>query len=339
MMPATGNHKPIKQQFLTNTFKSYFIKFQQFAALFRWPNLLIVFVTQLMLRYFILIPFVYRNSAEAASPVGSFLLLVLITVLIAMGGYVINDYFDQDIDKINRPDGVLINRVIERKTAIKIHLILNGIAILLGFYLAWRVRATSFGLVFPFISGLLWIYSTKYKREFFWGNFIVASTTSMVIIVVLLYEFFWLRLQAFSFMGLLSGFKWTAMIFGGYAIFAFLMTMVREIVKDMEDLEGDSLVGCKTIPVVLGISRSKYIVAGFMVVMIGLLGYAQVILLRMEMVMGFWYLLVTVQTVAVFFLVKIYNAHEKQAFHNLSTICKVIMVAGIISMQIIYISN
>ena len=121
--------------------------------LMRLPNVLIIILTQLLLRYCVIEPNLYSESREAISPITDFLILILVTVLIAVGGYVINDYFDVKIDRINRPERMVINKLISGHTAIKLHIILNGIAMVLGFYLAWRIKAISFGLVFPFISG------------------------------------------------------------------------------------------------------------------------------------------------------------------------------------------
>jgi 4-hydroxybenzoate polyprenyltransferase len=307
--------------------------------LMRLPNVLIIILTQLLLRYCVIEPNLYSESREAISPITDFLILILVTVLIAVGGYVINDYFDVKIDRINRPERMVINKLISGHTAIKLHIILNGIAMVLGFYLAWRIKAISFGLVFPFISGILWIYSAKYKRMLFWGNFIVAVLSAFVILIVWLFEFFWLRLNAFQFIEVLPDIRWVTRIFIGYAMFAFLVSMVREIIKDMEDTEGDKSVGCKTLPIVVGIKYTRLIVGAILLATIILLGYAQMILFRLGMLVVFWYFMVTVQTGAVYLLVKIFRTGNKQEYHYLSSLCKLIMLAGILSMEVIFISN
>jgi len=309
------------------------------VQLVRLPNVLIIILTQFLLRYCILQPYLYSGAPDSISPLPDFLILVFITILIAIGGYVINDYFDIRIDSINRPEKLVINRLISRLTAIKIHMTLNGVAILLGFYLAWRIKAISFGLVFPFISGLLWIYSAKYKRILFWGNFIVAALSAFVILVVWLFEFFWLRLNAEQFIAVLPAIRWVTRVFIAYAAFALLVSMVREIIKDMEDTEGDAIAGCKTFPLVLGIRYTKVIACAIMIITILLLCYVQVILYRLSLHMAFWYLMFTVQSAAVYLLVKLFNAREKQDYHFLSSLCKLIMVAGILSMEVILISN
>ena len=307
--------------------------------LIRLPNVLIIVLTQLLLRYCVILSFLYTGAPASVSPLPVFLILVLATVLIAIGGYVINDYFDVKIDSINRPGKLVVNRLISGHTAIKLHMILNGIAILLGFYLAWRIKVISFGFIFPFISGLLWIYSAKYKRILFWGNFIVSGLSAFVILIVWLFEFFWLRMNAVQFVDVISDMSWVTTIFIGYATFAFLITMVREIIKDMEDAEGDAIVGCRTLPLVLGVKYTRIIIGSIILATIFLLGYTQVILDRLSLNMLFWYFMFTVQSGAVYLLVKLFLAREKEDYHYLSSLCKLIMVAGILSMELILISN
>lgn len=317
----------------------FFSFLKSLAQMVRLPNVMIIILTQFLLRYCILLPYLYADAPDSVSPVADFSLLVIVTVLMSIGGYVINDYFDVKIDQVNRPGRLVVNRVISHHTAIKIHIITNGLAILLGFYLAWRVKSVSFGLVFPFISGLLWIYSAKYKRILFWGNFIVAGLSAFVILIVWLFEFFWLRMNGMQFARVLPDIGSVTYVFLGYAIFAFLISMVREIVKDMEDAKGDETAGCRTLPIVAGIKNAKYVAGAILLVTIVLLALTQVVLYRLGLYMVFWYFMLAVQSMAVYLFVMLFLAREKQDFHFLSSLCKLIMVAGILSMEIILISN
>ncbi len=309
------------------------------AHLIRLPNVLIIVLTQLLLRYCIILPFLYPDAPGSIAPLADFLVLVFVTLLIAMGGYVINDYFDVQTDAINRPGRLVVNRVISRHAAIKIHMILNSAAILLGFYLAWQIKVVSFGLVFPLISGVLWIYSAKYKRTLFWGNFIVAGLSAFVVLIVWLFEFFRLRMSPADFTAVLPEIQIVTCLFTAYAVFAFLVSLVREIIKDMEDVEGDETTGCKTLPIVAGMNASRFIAGGLIVLTIMLLGYAQAMLYQSGFSLAFWYLMITVQPGAVYFLIRLLRASNRQDYHVLSTLCKVIMVAGILSMELILISK
>jgi len=309
------------------------------AQMIRLPNVLIIVLAMVLLRYCIIIPYLYPASPDPVSPLADFLLLVLVTVLMSVGGYVINDYFDVKIDAVNRPGKLVVNNLISSRTAIVVHMVLNGIAIIIGFYLSWRIEAISFGFIFPFISGLLWIYSAKYKRMLFWGNFIVAGLSAFVILIVWLFEFFWLRMNAALFAADIPDLRVVGTIFMGYAVFAFLVSMVREIIKDMEDTEGDRTVGCTTIPIVAGIMTTKYIVAAILLATMLMLVYAQVILIRLSFYMLFWYFVVTVQAGAIYLAVRLFRAGSKDDYHFLSSLCKLIMVAGILSMEVLLISN
>ena len=152
-------------------------------------------LTQFLFLYCILLP-VYHYAGITPNIQGvNFILLVISSVFIAAGGYIINDYFDIRIDEINKPSQLIVGRIIPGRTAIKWHLLLTTLGSLLGFYLAFRVRVLSFGLIFPFTGVLLWFYSAKYKRMLFWGNFIVAFLSALVVLIVYMYEFFWLRLH------------------------------------------------------------------------------------------------------------------------------------------------
>ncbi len=313
--------------------------FKALAQLIRLPNVLIMVFAQFMLRYCILEPYVYEGEPGLISTLPDFLILVFATMLVAVGGYVINDYFDVKTDAINRPEKLVVNKLISARGAIKVHMLLNGLAILLGFYLSYRLKALTFAFLFPFVSGLIWIYSAKYKRMAFWGNFLAACFTVFVILIVWLFEFFWLRFNAVHFVAVIPEISSVTYIFAGYALFAFLISMVREIIKDMEDTEGDKSLGFRTIPLVFGMIKTRYLVAALIVFGMALLGYVQMILFRLELRMVFWYFLVAVQMPLIYFLVKLFGARDKQDYHFLSYFCNLIMVAGILSMELLFISN
>ena len=145
--------------------------------LIRLPNLLIIILTQFLLRYCLLAPFLYNGDTEVMTPLADFIVLCLATILLTAGGYVINDYFDVRIDEVNKPSHLVVGKVISGRTAIKWHILLTGLGSLLGFYISYRIHLLSFGFVFPVIGFLLWFYSAKYKRMLFWGNFIVSLLT------------------------------------------------------------------------------------------------------------------------------------------------------------------
>jgi len=302
------------------------------ANLVRLPNLMIIILTQVLLRYCVLQNLQYRICPEGLSPFSDFILLVLATLLIATGGYVINDYYDVRIDEINKPEKRIFEGFITYRGAIKLHLLLNGIAVLIGFFLAYRVRVAGFALIFPFIGGILWLYSAKYKRVIFWGNFIVAVISAAVIMVVWLFDYYFLRISPPLFTLTLPGMSWVSRIFLSYAFFAFMVSIIREIIKDMEDLEGDQSFGCRTFPIVFGLRITRFGVILMVGITILILGYFQWILIHLGQSLLFWYLMGFVQLPCIFLGARLFFAKEKSDFHLLSNVSKVIMLTGILSM-------
>ncbi|MEI6887849.1 MAG: geranylgeranylglycerol-phosphate geranylgeranyltransferase [Bacteroidales bacterium] len=307
--------------------------------LIRLPNLLIIVLTQFLLRYCLFAPFLYSGDTEVMSTLIDFSLLCLATILITSGGYVINDYFDVRIDEINKPSHLVVGKVISGRTAIKWHILLTSLGSMIGFYLAYRVRLLSFGLIFPFVGLLLWFYSAKYKRMLFWGNLIVALLSAMVVLIVYVFEFFWLRLHPDIFADLIPDLFWVGRLFLAYTLFAFLVTFYREVIKDMEDVKGDARVGCRTIPIVFGMNASRWVVSGLTGLTIILSGYGLLVLYHLSLMTVFWYLLVTTLVPMFYLIYRAFRSNTPEEYHIMSNICKVIMVAGVLSMQLIAISK
>ncbi|MEJ1236576.1 geranylgeranylglycerol-phosphate geranylgeranyltransferase [Chryseolinea sp. T2] len=235
-------------------------------------------------------------------------LLSLSTVVIAAAGYIINDYYDVKIDYINKPDRVVIGKSITRRFAILFHVLLSVCGIALGVYLSWRITALNVASVF-----LLWIYSNSLKRMPFIGNLTVALLTGAAVYSAeMLYH---------------SG---NALIVV-FAIFAMFMTLIREIIKDIEDLKGDNTFGCKTLPIVWGIRRTKIVLYAIVIIFsitVVLLNYQfRALPFRYQIIFLFLPLLVLIW--------KLIRADTRLDFIHLSTLCKVIMLMGIASMAFV----
>jgi 4-hydroxybenzoate polyprenyltransferase len=232
------------------------------------------------------------------------------TVLIAAAGYIINDYYDVKIDLINKPERVVVGRGISRRYAILLHSALSITGILMGLVLGWKIGVVNFFSVF-----LLWLYSNLLKRLPFIGNFVVAFLTGSSI-AVLLFQY-------------PSAQKTNILI---YALFAFFMTLVREIIKDMEDLKGDNTFGCKTLPIVWGLRRTKNLIylLTFTFVLSVFLIDGLVEPLPMLYFSAFLFAPVA------WLMIRLTRADTKKDFYQLSQLCKVIMVLGIFSMALIH---
>jgi len=264
-----------------------------------------------------------------------FFFLVMATVLITAAGYVINDYFDLSIDLINHPQNVVLGKKITLRTALVIHWIFNIIGVVLGFYISWRINLINLGFIFIFTAGLLWYYSTIFKRELIIGNIIVAILTALIPLLVIVYEiiplnyvygnqlqFYYLNFNKIAF--------WTF----GFAFFAFISTFVREIIKDIEDFEGDNAYGRKSIPIVLGINNAKIIVVSLLLLFTMAVSWAT--LLYVDNQLSQWYISILVIFPTLILIFKIIRAKEEKDYTFASKILKVIMVTGISYLFVLY---
>jgi 4-hydroxybenzoate polyprenyltransferase len=237
-----------------------------------------------------------------------FFILSVSTLLIAAAGYVINDYYDVKIDYINKPERVIIGRQITRRYAILFHIGLSLSGLLLGIFVSWRVGFINFVSIF-----FLWLYSNSLKRLPFIGNFTVAILTGLSILIVDIY------------------YQTHNTVIYIYACFAFFMTLIREIIKDMEDLKGDNSFGCKTLPIVWGIRKTKFVIYGVLIVFCS----AVVALDAVYKILPLRYYILLLFLPLVFFLIGLIRADMKKDFAFLSSFCKIIMLLGILSMLLI----
>jgi 4-hydroxybenzoate polyprenyltransferase len=264
-----------------------------------------------------------------------FFFLVLATVLITAAGYVINDYFDMSIDMINHPQQVVLGKKISLRTALVTHWIFNIIGVALGFYISWRIDMTNLGFIFIFTAGLLWYYSTIFKRELIIGNLIVAILTAIIPLLVMIYEIIPLNLVYRSQLQYFYlNFNDIVFWIFGFSFFAFISTFVREIIKDIEDFEGDNAYGRKSIPIVLGITNAKIIVISLQVLFTLAVFWAN--LLYVDDVLSKWYLSIGVILPSLFLVYKIAVAKAEKDYKYASRILKVIMIAGISYLFILY---
>lgn len=309
-----------------------------FVKIIRLPNLAIIVLTQYLLRICIIGTFFGFSGSGPALSEFDFFLLVLSTVLIAAGGYVINDIFDLEIDKVNKPDKILINKFITISNAYRLYYGLTISGILTGFYLARAVQYFLLGFVFVAIALLLWFYSDRYQKTVLWGNIFISALSAMVIFIVWLFELFALRADLLTYTEVMKQIHIVTLAVTGYGIFAFMVSMIREIFKDIEDFEGDKKAGYRTLPIVLGVKNSKWVASSLIILTICILAYAQYLLYIKNIMLVFWYLLIAVQTLFLFLFFNTIKAKEKEDFHFLSNATKITMIAGILSMQLFYIS-
>lgn len=220
--------------------------------LFRWPNLLMIALTMILTRYALILPGLGLEADLMPLRGIDFTCLVLSMVFISAGGYVINDYYDLAIDRINHPDRMVVGKVVSLGQASAYHLVFSITGIALG--LIPSLHAGSFrlaGIQLIYVA-VLWYYSFRYKQLLFWGNFVVSLLTALIIPLVWLYEFFGLRQDVLVFADGIPGFAMVNYCILAYFLFAFLLTFAREILKDCLDVTGDQQHGCRNFPIHFG---------------------------------------------------------------------------------------
>lgn len=286
-----------------------------FLKLIRLPNLLIIALTQYLIRIFL----DFSSFPAIHFPDFNFFLLSLSTVMIAAAGYIINDYFDIKADLINKPNEVIVGNTIKRRTAMAAHIVINVTAIALGSYVFWKSGNLSFATIHIVAAGLLWYYAVTYKKQFLVGNLVISLLTALVILIVGIYEKQIVTQIALS-----------------YSWFAFSLTLIREIVKDMEDIEGDLEIDCKSLPIVLGMAKTKVIVSVIVAMVIISLAFFQYYLMQNNAVWHLLYItfLIQLPLFSVFWF--IYKANSPGNYHKISQLLKVIMITGVFTIVIFY---
>lgn len=295
--------------------------------LIRWPNLLIIFVAQATV-WGVVIRQLDRGSDFLLNPV-NFLCLSLATILIAAAGYIINDYFDVKIDTINRPDKVVLGKVIPRKQAITMHAVFNGIAILLSAFVAFQAGHPEWLLLQVACIILLWRYSTHFKRQYIIGNVVVSLLTALTVLVLAVYEPAIHRLWGTSVTTGDLGYSTALWLLLGYAYFAFFLTWMREIVKDMEDFIGDAQEGCVTMPIKKGLKYSKRFTLALSVFVLVPLALLLPALWQLSLVLLVAYILLLVLLPLLVWCYYFSRSKNVQDFYNVSRGLKWIMVSGI----------
>lgn len=303
--------------------------FIAFFKLIRWPNLFFIFLTQVLFRFFIL-QYVYNSNPAGTEnfklSLTLFFLLTAASVLIAAAGYIINDYFDVNIDLVNKPSRLIIGRYIKRRWAIAFHIIFSSLGFVISCYVGYRLG----NFYIPAINLLailaLWLYSTTFKKKLLIGNILISLLTAWVIFVLTVAEYrfrlvpndsYWKNLIKLSF------------IYGG---FAFIISIIREVIKDMEDMPGDAKYGCTTMPIVWGVQVSKVFVAVWLVVTIGAVLAIQFYVLQLGWWLSALYSLLAIIIPLIWVLRKLYLAQTVADFHKMSTVVKLVMLTGILSM-------
>ena len=302
-----------------------------FLKLIRLKNLIIVALTQLLIKFYLINPPIFEINFILSNT--QFYLLVLATVFITASGYIINDIYDVATDTINKNQERIIGKSIKSRNAISWYIFFNLIGLLLGCYIAYIVKRPVFGLIFFYCIFSLWTYSKYLKSSFLSGNLQVSFLIALSIFNVALFDIIPNGINKTN--DELMVFK----IILCYAAFAFITTFIREIIKDLEDIEGDKNINAKTLAITCGIEKTKWIALLFTIFTFLGISYFQYFQYSVTSIewginkIAIFYTLF-LQVLLLFLGLKIYHSQVKTDFYFISRLCKYIMIIGILSIPL-----
>ncbi len=293
-----------------------------FLNLIRYKNLLMIAIVQLLIKYALFEPF----GVDITLNWFGFALLILSTLCIAAAGNIINDIYDIETDTVNRPNKVIVGKHISEKTANTLFIVFNVIGVGIGFYLSHLVGRSGFFALFVIISALLYIYSSHLKQMIVVGNIVVSIIVALSIIIVGLFELLPVitpqnqDTQLTFFRILLD-----------YAAFSFLINLIREMVKDIEDIDGDYKAGMNTLPIAIGRERASKITFILSIIPIAAVAYYMITYLYKQQI-AIGYFLIFIIAPLIYVAIKLFSAETKQHYHHISTILKLVMFFGMLSL-------
>lgn len=295
--------------------------------LIRYPNLLMLGLMQVVVYY----GFLKKYTDILALNNWQFLLLVLATLTIAAAGYIINDIYDKNADNINKPQRQIVGVVISESESYKWYAGLNIIGVGIGFYLSNYINYPSFSAIFIVIAILLYMYATEFKKIFLVSNMLIAILLGMSVLIVAIYNLMPIVVpQNQSYLKLLFG------VVLDYSIFAFGINLIREIIKDTEDMEGDEVAQVKSLPIVLGLRNTKIVLSGLLLGLIALIAnYTYKYFFVNNLYITSLYVLITIVAPLIYVLIELWNAHQKKQFSILSFVVKIIMFFGMLTVLVL----
>jgi len=300
---------------------------KNFFKLIRYQNLLLLALMQLVFRY----GFLNLQHINLALSDFQYVLLVLATVLIAAAGYVINNIFDQETDNDNKPANVIVGKSISETAAYNLYAALNIIGVGIGFCLSNIIGKPGTAAIFIIVAATLYLYASTFKQMLVVGNLIVALLLALSVLIVPVFDLYPITNESNQ-----KGMGTLFSVIFDYAVFAFLINFIREIVKDLEDINGDYNQGMNTLPIALGKSRTTKLVFGLSIIpIVLLLVYTNKYFFTNNLLIAVIYTLALVISPLIYFSVKMLSAKTTKDFHHLSTVLKLVILSGVLSIAVV----
>ncbi|WP_417199755.1 geranylgeranylglycerol-phosphate geranylgeranyltransferase [Bizionia sp.] len=297
---------------------------QSILSLIRWKNLLMIALVQLLIKYALLESFGVTITLNGFG----FSLLIIATLCLAASGNIINDIFDQDTDAVNKPKKVIVGKSISEKTAYSLFIGFNVVGVLIGFYLSHLVGRSGFFALFVIVSGLLYIYASYLKQMILVGNIVISALIALSIIMVGLFEL----LPAITPQNQETQLTFFKIILD-YALFAFCINLIRELVKDIEDIDGDYKVGMNTLPIAIGRARATHVTLALTFIPLAAVIYYVITYLYHNLwIVG--YFLIFIIAPLIYVIIRLFQAKLKSDYNFISSLLKIIMLFGMLSLLI-----
>jgi len=298
----------------------------EFLKLIRYKNLFMVLLTMFLTKYALI------DSQIPLASLSSFHFVILSSsvILISVGGYLINDVYDVNTDVINRPNRLYIDRIISFKKAKYVSFFTSFTGFLLGLYLCVINNVLYLIAIYLFCILSLFLYSYDLKKRILLGNIVISILCSLTILLTYLFHVKFLTGTVYYSTSLHK-------IIIGYAFFAFITTLIREIIKDIEDVDGDLKIKAKTLPIVIGRRRASKVAFLFSCILLFFLFLTLLFFKTYDLILGYGMFFMLIPLL--FFMRKLWVSESKKEFSELSSLLKFIMFSGILSMILLKIET
>lgn len=308
-------------------------KIKSFFRLVRWTNLLMIVLMMCLTYYCLLMPLSVSDVMGAMPAPPAFGLLLISIVFIVAGGYVINDLYDTQIDAVNKPERLIVTKVFSEKETKIFYYVLTIIGVAAALVSSVLISKTKFFTLFALLvllACVLYSYSSTYKKRLVIGNLIVSLSVAFAMFLPWLFEMIYLSSNVLILSAVKTLMLYILRFVLIYTAFAFVTTLIREIIKDAEDCTGDAITRCRTIPIVYGMRKTKMFLYVLISLLMALLFAYVYVILKLELYVASAIIMI-VALCSVFLIVKIYKAKEKNDFHVASNISKFMMLIGLLS--------
>lgn len=290
--------------------------------LIRWKNLVMIAFVQLLIKYALFPAFGIDMTLNSVS----FFILILSTLCIASGGYIINDIYDMETDAINKPNKVFVGKSISESLANKLYIVFTFTGVCLGFYLSHKVDRPQFFVIFVIITALLYVYASYLKQIAIVGNIVVSFAVVLSLLIVGIFEL----IPAITEQN--QNVQSTMLeVLTDFGIFAFLVNFIREIVKDIQDVDGDHKVGMQTLPILFGKTRTSKVTMVLTIITIAVILYYVSTFLYMH-TSAIAYFLIAVVGPLIYIAIKMFTAESNADFKHISLMLKTVMITGMLAM-------